>query len=251
MHILTHAHTHPHIRSTHILTAQKILGLTFCAVATVSVYYGYGKHTTAISIPNAEKALLFNTIAFIIGIVSFALPKLAVAALLCRLLNPNMLQRCLVWGLTGLVAVVALVNILIYVTMCDPPQALWKISMVMEQKATCRSIWILIDYATFNGGMSFSLTMVDAQKRENTDSDAAISAFVDLYMAIYPSFVLFKLQMSLRKKIALCITLGLGSLAAACAMAKCAQIKGLANQSDSTCKQNLVLDILMIMCEQN
>ena len=77
-----------------------------------------------------------------------------------------MLQRCLVWGLTGLVAVVALVNILIYVTMCDPPQALWRISMVMEQKATCRSIWILIDYATFNGGMSFSLFMIDAQKKK-------------------------------------------------------------------------------------
>ena len=152
-----HAYTHTdtYTEETHILTARKILGLVFCAVATLSVHYGYGKHTTAISIPNAEKALLFNTIAFIIGIVSFALPKLAVAALLCRLLNPNMLQRCLVWGLTGLVAVVALVNILIYVTMCDPPQALWKISMVMEQKATCRSIRILIDYATFNGGMSF------------------------------------------------------------------------------------------------
>ena len=74
------------------------------------------------------------------------------------------------------------------------------------------------------------------RERWNTDSDAAISAFVDLYMAVYPSFVLFKLQISTRKKIALCITLGLGTLAAACAMAKCAQIKGLADQSDSTCK---------------
>lgn len=98
-------------------------------------------------------------VAFIVGIVSFALPKLAVAALLCRLLNPNILQRCMVWGLTSLVAVVALANILIYVTMCDPPQALWQISMVMEQKATCRSIWVLIDYATFNGGMSFPLSI--------------------------------------------------------------------------------------------
>lgn len=63
----------------------------------------------------------------------------------------------------------------------------------------------------------------------------AFSAFVDLYLAVYPSFVLFKLQMSLRKKIALSAALGLGTVAAVCAMVKCSQIKGLQNQSDSTC----------------
>ena len=75
-------------------------------------------------------------------------------------------------------------------------------------------------------------------KREgynDTDRMAAFSAFVDLYLAVYPSFVLFKLQMSPRKKIALSAALGLGTVAAICAVVKCAQIKGLANQSDSTC----------------
>lgn len=60
---------------------------------------------------------------------------------------------------------------------------------------------------------------------------------MDLYLAIYPSFVLYKLQMSLRKKIALSAALGLGTLAAVCAMVKCAQIKGLQDQSDSTCME--------------
>lgn len=83
----------------------------------------------------------------------------------------------------------------------------------------------------------------EMRKRENAESDTAISAFVDLYMAVYPSFVLFRLQMSLRKKIALSITLGLGTLAAACAIAKCTQIEGLANQSDATCRDILALDM--------
>lgn len=69
---------------------------------------------------------------------------------------------------------------------------------------------------------------------------AAFSAFVDLYLAVYPSFVLFKLQMSPRKKIALSAALGLGTVAAICAVVKCAQIKGLANQSDSTCILHLL-----------
>ncbi|KAJ5787089.1 hypothetical protein N7457_002079 [Penicillium paradoxum] len=196
-----------------LIGASMIFGLAFVAAATVSVQYGYGQHTRALETEAAETALLWNMISFIFGIISFALPKLAVAALLHRILNPNTVQRVIIWGLVSLVAIIATVNILIYVTMCDPPQALWKTSMVVRGEATCRDIWILIDYATFNG---------------------AFSAFVDLCLAIYPAIILLRLQMSLRKKIALSAAFGLGSIAAATAMVKCAQIKGLADQTDPT-----------------
>lgn len=95
---------------------------------------------------------MWNMISLVFGIISFALPKLAVAALLHRILNPSITQRIIIWGLVGLIAVIALVNVLIYITMCDPIKGLWKISMVLRGEATCRDIWILIDYATFNGG---------------------------------------------------------------------------------------------------
>ena len=41
---------------------------------------------------------------------------------------------------------------------------------------------------------------------------SAISAFTDFYLAVYPAVVLMKLNMSSRKKIALCLALGLGSV---------------------------------------
>jgi len=40
----------------------------------------------------------------------------------------------------------------------------------------------------------------------------AISAAVDLYLALYPALVLYKLRMNRRKKTALNIALGLGSM---------------------------------------
>lgn len=40
----------------------------------------------------------------------------------------------------------------------------------------------------------------------------AFSAFVDLYLAIYPAIILFKLQMNLKKKLALVVALGIGSV---------------------------------------
>lgn len=163
---------------------------------------------------DAEKGLFYNSVSFIFGILSFALPKLAVAALLNRLLNPSLINRIITWGLASLVAAVAIVNIIIYVTMCDPPQALWKISMVMNGEATCRDIWILIHYATFNGGRlsSSRSPFLQCFMHQPMLTLLAISAFVDLYLAIYPSTVLFKLQMSLRKKIALSAAMGLGAV---------------------------------------
>lgn len=117
--------------------------------------YGYGQHTATLSALAVEKALLWNMISFIFGIISFALPKLAVAALLHRILNPTRVQSIIMWGLVAMVAVIALTNILIYVTMCDPPEGLWKASMVVSGQAKCRSVWILIGFATFNGGRRY------------------------------------------------------------------------------------------------
>lgn len=40
----------------------------------------------------------------------------------------------------------------------------------------------------------------------------ALSAFVDLYLSIYPAVILWKLNMSVKKRLALMCALGLGSM---------------------------------------
>ncbi|KAL1971855.1 hypothetical protein VTN31DRAFT_1943 [Thermomyces dupontii] len=72
---------------------------------------------------------------------------------------------------------------------------------------------ILVNYAIFTG---------------------AFSAFTDLFLAIYPSTVLLKLKMSLRKRLALCGALGLGCIATAMAIVKCVQLPGLNDKVDFT-----------------
>lgn len=118
----------------------------------VAIAFGYGKHTKQLDLKDAQNAVLWNMISFFFGIAAFAVPKLAVAALLHRVLNPSRIQRIIIWGLTSLVAAVAIVNILIYITTCDPPQGLWKFTMIAKGEAKCRSPWVLVDFATFNGG---------------------------------------------------------------------------------------------------
>ncbi|KAI9926251.1 hypothetical protein ASPWEDRAFT_115636 [Aspergillus wentii DTO 134E9] len=196
----------------YLIAVSMVLGLGYCGITSANVALGYGKHAYLISQSTLERIMLLNNLSFLIGILSFTLPKLAVTAMLNRILNPTTLHRCILWFLTGSAATVSCICIIILFTMCNPPKALWQTHLMMEG-ATCKSTTMLIDYAIFTG---------------------ALSAVVDLYLAFYPTTVLMKLHMSLRKRMALCAALGLGSIASAMAIVKCTQLKYLADKSDYT-----------------
>lgn len=128
------------------------MSLAYSSVTTANVALGYGRHADALSPERLVQVSLINYIDFALGIVSFSLPKLAVAALLNRIVNPNRFQKAALWVLTGLVALTSGICIVVLFTMCDPPRALWETSLVLQGAAECRSTWILVDYAIFTGG---------------------------------------------------------------------------------------------------
>lgn len=184
------------------------MGLAYCGVTTANVVVGYGRHAMFLTESALEMAILLNTVSFVFGILSFALPKLAVSAVLCRVLNPNTANRIGLWALTGFAAIVSVICIIILFTMCDPPEALWLVHL-QKAGAKCRDTWILVNYAMFTGGMSMHPVV---WKTAIELIMTALSAFVDLYLAIYPSTILLHLHMSLRKRLALCAALGLGAM---------------------------------------
>jgi hypothetical protein len=63
----------------------------------------------------------------------------------------------------------------------------------------------------------------------------ALSAFMDLYLAVYPAVILAQLQMNMKKKMALGVALGIGSVACVVAAYKCTRLPGLASD-DFSCK---------------
>lgn len=132
---------------------DQVMGIVYCAITTANIAIGYGKHAYVLDQATVEQASFLNSLSFLFGIISFSVPKLAVGAMLIRILNPNTMHKTIIWGLTGLGAVISGICIVILFTMCDPPEALWKTSLVMAGKATCRDVWILVNYAMFTGGM--------------------------------------------------------------------------------------------------
>lgn len=144
------------------------MSLAYTSVTTANVAFGYGQHADTPSPERLVKVSLVNYIDFTLGIVSFSLPKLA--ALLNRIVNPNQWQKAALWILTRSVALTPGICIIVLFTMCDPPQALWDTSLVM-QGATCRDVWILIYYAIFTGGKSFFFFFFGFQNLKETSTN--------------------------------------------------------------------------------
>ncbi|CAG8892075.1 unnamed protein product [Penicillium egyptiacum] len=176
------------------IVAAMIMVSSYTVLTTVNVVLGYGSHTSALmgkgGMDLVEHILVINYADLTLEIMSFTTPKLAVAALLHRIMNPSRLHRIWLWILTGFVFVASTICIIVLFTMRDPPQALWNIHL-MREGATCvrpRSWWAM--QSSLEVRCSFRV--------------------VDLYLAIYPTVVLLQLQMSVKKKIGPVRGFGLG-----------------------------------------
>ncbi|KAE9577985.1 hypothetical protein CGCF415_v009686 [Colletotrichum fructicola] len=99
---------------------------------------------------------------------------------------------------------------------CTPARSLWDFSVTGQ----CFSKQILVAYCIYAG---------------------AFSAFVDVYLAVYPAIVLFGLQMSTKKKVALSCALGIGSVSGVVAVYKTTRIPSLASDDFSYDTSDLVI----------
>ncbi|KAI2466522.1 hypothetical protein F4781DRAFT_350300 [Annulohypoxylon bovei var. microspora] len=192
-----------------LISLSLICGWLVVAFSIISVQSGNGSHISTLTPDQISGAVLWTMVGFVPGVLSFSIPKLAAIYLLTGLLEPSLMHRRILWTM-GISCVIFLLGcVAILFGQCTPSRAQWDSSITEK---TCINPWILVNYSIFAG---------------------AFSGFVDLYLAAYPASVLFTLQMNLRKKLALCVALGLGSVACIVAIYKTTRIPGLAS-SDFT-----------------
>ncbi|OHF02017.1 integral membrane protein [Colletotrichum orchidophilum] len=192
----------------YFIVASVVCGWINVATVAVAVSYGYGRHADTLTAEQKSGAILWSIAGYPPGLLSFGIPKLAVVALLTRILNPSRWHKRFLWALS----IVCVINLVGFITIifaqCSPARSQWDSSVA----GTCWSKWILVSFATYSG---------------------AFCAFADVYLSVYPAVVLSKLQMNRRKKIALSIALGFGSLSAIVVIYKCLKLPSLTS-SDYT-----------------
>lgn len=87
-------------------------------------------------------------VGFLPGILSFALPKFAVVALLTRIMNTSRIHRIFLWTMTSLCLLSLLGCIIILFAQCTPAKSQWDFSI----KGKCWDPWVLVHYSMYAGG---------------------------------------------------------------------------------------------------
>ncbi|KAH6669670.1 hypothetical protein F5X68DRAFT_194655 [Plectosphaerella plurivora] len=181
------------------------------AIAFVAVEHGNGRHLEALNQKQQETVVFWTLVGFPFGILSFGLPKLAVVALLTRIMNPSRMHKAILWTMTLGCNVLLVLNALFLLGRCQPAESQWNFDI----EGTCWDPRVLVIYAIVTG---------------------AYSAFIDFYLAVYPALTLSRLQMKRKKKIGLMIALGIGSASTAVAIYKCTRLPLLAAKDFSSWK---------------
>lgn len=128
-------------------------------------------------------------------------------------MNPSLRQKCILWGSAGGSGLLLMGCVVILYAQCRPTWVMWTpAAKIQDGVAHCWPTDILVDYSIVVGGALSCgrLTCMLALKLTNLTM-AAIAAAVDAYLAVYPAVIIWRLHMSIKKKIGLSLALGLGA----------------------------------------
>lgn len=102
-----------------------MLNLIYAVFVEVGVKAGLGRHPYYLGPAQTSVATHWSTIAFTPGPVAFAVPKLSVAILLARLLNPSKVQRYIMYTLSIATTIGSCLVVILLWHQCSPAEKLW------------------------------------------------------------------------------------------------------------------------------
>ncbi|KAJ8106572.1 hypothetical protein ONZ43_g7024 [Nemania bipapillata] len=200
-----------------LILASDICAWISVGFAVAAVNSGSGRHIQTLTTGEIEGAILYTFAGLISGILSFCLPKLAIVKLLSTLLNPSRRHLIWLWSISIFNLLILLSALGLVFGRCYPSNSQWDFSVPAEY---CWDIWYTVDY---------------------TRGVSAFSAFVDLYLSVYPAAVLYKIRLPLKKKIALSAALGIGSISTIVAVYKITTLSSLASADFTYDSYDLVI----------
>ncbi|KAI5864894.1 hypothetical protein GGS23DRAFT_604347 [Durotheca rogersii] len=185
-----------------------VMNTTTLSLCTVLVHYGLGRHIYYIPVNHLSEMKRWNWVVQPFGILTLPVGKISVVLLLERLVGHTSTRlRWFLWANMALFTASMVASSILNFAQCNPPRALWS----DVPGAVCLHPTIQANYATFT---------------------CAYSSFLDFVLALVPVTFVWKLRMSTRRKIGLCILLGMGVLSGVCAAIKTVQSSNLSVRED-------------------
>ncbi|XXH03925.1 hypothetical protein Hte_010333 [Hypoxylon texense] len=185
----------------------------FTSVAALAVLYATSGGTRHPVYLERDQEAFVTEIFYIsqaVHIITIGVGKLAIGSLLLRLLGPvSKWRRYGIWLLMVLISIFSVLALVFSLVQCPDPADLWN----PDPKAVtaCWDPAIQSKFTIFFG---------------------SLSSAVDFAFALLPITLVWKLHLTLRKKIGLVVLLGGGVLSGICAAVKADQLAALANRDD-------------------
>ncbi|TRX90417.1 hypothetical protein FHL15_008782 [Xylaria flabelliformis] len=162
-----------------------VIQLLHQALVTVAWHFGAGMHDEDLSLPQLIRVLMWFWISTTPAIVVSIVARISAAILLFRIFRSVSWFKWFIIVFTTLQTIIGIVSIIAIYTQAEPIQALW------------------------------DPTVTPTRVRDSRFKDAIVNvaqsffAFSDLSYVFFPVFIIFKLNMPLRRKIGLAIVLSL------------------------------------------
>lgn len=126
-----------------VLTMRKVCSYILLGFTIKAVDSGNGRHFTLLSLQQKSDAILYTMAGFCPGVLSFGLPKVAVVALLTKIMNPSRKHQIFLWFISIGCVVLLLGCIALLFGQCTPSRSQWDFSV----KGKCWNPWILVYYS--------------------------------------------------------------------------------------------------------
>jgi hypothetical protein len=177
---------------------------------TISVNHGTGMPQDDLRPEQITAAIKWSWVNQALGIFATALGKLAIVAFLQQIHGPEHRGRVfMLWGVAISNLLMNSITIGMIFTQCSPRQKIWD----SDLPGTC-----------------------DGRLRNQTVAyfQGSWSAVCDLVLALYPIILFWKVRLSVRVKVGLCVLMGLGVFCCACSIVKTTYLRVLSETDDVT-----------------
>lgn len=180
----------------------QIAGIAGVGSLTNLIFNGLGRHIYCLSPSQIPQVFKWSIIAQLFNILGIGLVKVSVCLTVLRIIDRTRRSVSLfLWLLIAFATFSHCTQVLLFLIQCRPMSALW--NPHIHGRCFSSHITYLAGYIGFG-----------------------LDAFTDLVTAGIPIFIINRLQMNNRTKLALCGLMGLGALTAACAIAKAVTLQG-------------------------
>ncbi|KAG6365590.1 hypothetical protein INS49_007201 [Diaporthe citri] len=189
----------------YVLWVTWIFQVAFAVTFTVSCSYGFGQHNADLGAYEKSMATFWELVGQLAVSITMGTSKAAGALFLLRILTATW-QKMILWAWMISNGFLALMLGISVFAQCTPTQALWDHTVAIQ---SCPISLTNVAYVT-----------------------CSWSAAMDFFLAVFPWFVLWELNMKRREKITVCLSLSLGIFAGICGVIRTTGLGVLANSAD-------------------